>query len=71
MPPLVFGTLLKPFCNLKHLTYSNYGEAEPPFSFYPHEVRLGYYPLAAVTEGADHNKQPRRDRDNGLSDGRE
>ena len=40
LPPLVFGTL-KPFCNLKHLTYSNYGEAEPPFSFCPHEVRLG------------------------------
>jgi hypothetical protein len=41
MPPLVFGTLLKPFCNLKHLTYSNYGEAEPLFSFCLHDVRLG------------------------------
>jgi hypothetical protein len=40
LPPHVFDTLLKPFCNLKHLTYSNYGEAEPPFSFYPHKVRL-------------------------------
>jgi hypothetical protein len=40
MSPLVFRTLLKPFPNVTHSTYSNYGEAEPPFSFYPHEMRL-------------------------------
>jgi F-box-like len=38
--PSAFATLLKPFSNLTHLKYSNYGEAEPPFSFYPHEMRL-------------------------------
>lgn len=37
----MFAALLKPFGNITHLTYSNYGEAEPPLGFYTHEMKLG------------------------------
>jgi hypothetical protein len=39
--PLIFAKLLKPFCNLIHLTYTSWGGSDPSFSFSPHEIRTG------------------------------
>jgi hypothetical protein len=50
IPPSAFATILKPFCNLTHLICSNYGAAEPPFSFYPQELRLGITQLKSTLQ---------------------